>query len=412
MRWWAVALALFAVGGCRPRDEVVRIHAEGSDAAREVAAIDFTQQITLPDNFVLRPDEFGAAAADPGRDRVYVGSREGTLLALDASDGDVEWETALGGAVSSMPVLAEVGPRDASAALLLVGTDNGTLHALRIDDDEHEAAWRYETPGRIRNSPLVHDGVVFFVNSRDQLYALDLRTGAWRWQYEQEFQTDFTVRGHAGLAFVPSDPEARSDEAGTIYTGFENGKVAAIGASSGQALWLSSVAPPEGGNFVDCDSTPLVDPARGQLWVTGQSTGVHALALDDGSVLWTFPMRGAGSVVRGPDGALLVASSLEGLYSLDVEGTMRWRAVTDPGVLSDPVVVDDTVYVTHSEIGLLAFDYDSGELLGQLRTGSGMSSLPAYDPSRRRLYAISNRGLLLALRVGDAVAEPFARAGD
>ena len=71
--------------------------------------------------------------------------------------------------------------------------------------------------------------------------------------------------------------------------------------------------------------------------------------------------------------------------------------------------VDGTVYVTHSDIGLLAYDYETGELLGQLRTGSGMSSQPTYDPARDRIYAISNRGLLLAMRVGDAIAEPWAQ---
>lgn len=403
-----LAASLVGALACRPRPEVVRIHREGSDAARDVMAVDFTQQVTLPDNFVLRPDELGGAAPDPARDLVYVGSRDGTLLALRADDGAVMWETTMGGAVSSVPTLAHLPAQEGPPSVLLVGTDNGTMHALDLESEDHDTIWSYETPGRITTRPLVHEGVAFFVNSRDQLYALDLRTGGWRWQYEQEFQTDFTVHGHAGLAFVPASTGVASEETGTIYTGFDNGKVAAIGASSGQALWLSSVAPPEGGNFVDCDSTPLVDHERQRLYVTGQTTGVYAMALEDGSVLWSFPVRGAGSVVKGPDGALLVSSSLEGLHNLDVEGTMRWRAIADPGVLSDPVVVDGTVYVTHSEIGLLAYDYDTGELLGQLRTGSGMSSTPTYDPARSRIYAISNRGLLLAMRVGQAIAEPWA----
>ena len=47
----------------------------------------------------------GAAGIDPGRGLVYVGSREGTLLAIDATTGDVRWERDLGGPVSSLPVL-------------------------------------------------------------------------------------------------------------------------------------------------------------------------------------------------------------------------------------------------------------------------------------------------------------------
>ena len=400
---WAMAATLAVLPACRPRDEVVRIHRQGSDGARAVASVDFTQQVTVPDNFILRPDEFGAATPDPARGLVYVGSREGTVLALRDDDGAVEWETSLGGAVSSPPVPVRVDTGDGEIDLLLIGTDNGAIHALDLSD--RKTRWVYETPGRIHNAPIVADGVVFFVNSRDQVYALDLRSGAWRWQYEQDFVNDFTVYGHAGLTYVPNPT---GEEVGVVYTGFSNGKVAALGATSGEALWLSSVAPDAGGDFIDCDSTPLVDTTRGEVYVTGQSTGVYALSIEDGSQRWMMPLRGAGSVVRGPDGALLVASSLEGIVSLDPTGTMRWRAVADPGVVSIPTVVDDTVFVTHSEIGLLAFDYDDGEMLAQLRTGSGMSGTPVFDPVRQRLYAVSNRGMLVALRVGSAVDEPFA----
>ncbi len=402
---WVMAALVAVLPACRPRDEVVRIHRQGSDGARAVATVDFTQQVTVPDNFVLRPDEFGAATPDPDRGLVYVGSREGTVLALRDDDGGVEWETSLGGAVSSPPVATRVDTGDGELELLLIGTDNGAIHALDLAD--RQTKWVYETPGRVHNAPVVADGVVFFVNSRDQVYALDLRSGAWRWQYEQDFVNDFTVYGHAGLTYVPNPT---GDEAGVVYTGFSNGKVAALGATSGEALWIASVAPDTGGDFVDCDSTPLVDTTRGEVYVTGQSTGVYALSIEDGSQRWMMPLRGAGSVVRGPDGALLVASSLEGIVSLDPTGTMRWRAVADPGVVSIPIVVDDTVFVTHSEIGLLAFDYDDGEMLAQLRTGSGMSGTPVFDPVRQRLYAVSNRGLLVALRVGPAVEQPFAPA--
>jgi hypothetical protein len=42
--------------------------------------------------------------------------------------------------------------------------------------------------------------------------------------------------------------------------------------------------------------------------------------------------------------------------------------------------------------------------VAQLRTGSGMAGEPSYDPRRGRLYAMSNRGMFVALRVGEALA--------
>lgn len=411
---------LLGAASCGPPEPTVILHPGSDPAARQTFSIAFSQRITLPDNFVLRPDEFAAVLPDAARQVLYVGSRDGSLLALDQASGKIVWEVPLGGAVSSELVLTTLPEPDAAPnGILLVGTDNGELAA--VDVASRRVRWRYRTDGKIRAAPVVVEGVVYFVNSRDQLYALDVRTGDWRWQYEQELQTDFTVNGHAGLTYVPNvvtpgapsedapaPASAGGDEPGTIYTGFDNGKVVAIGAASGEALWIASVAPADGGDFVDCDSTPLHDPERGVVVVAGQSTGVHALAASSGALVWKFPIRAAGTLVRGRADDLLGASSLEGVFSLDVHGVQRWRTQIDAGVVSVPVLVDDAVYVTHSERGLLVFDAETGEYLASIDLGSGMSSVPVFDPLARRFYATTNRGLLLALDIhGEGPRGPF-----
>ncbi|MEM6295674.1 MAG: PQQ-binding-like beta-propeller repeat protein [Myxococcota bacterium] len=401
-----LALAL-GVAACGPTGRIEVIHPEGSDAARAVMRVAMTQQVTVPDNFIMRPDEFGAVAVDHPRQLLYVGSREGTLLALDMLRGEVMWELPLGGAVSSRPLLTdmpgEAGTRDPAAphGMMLVGTDNGD--EIAIDLESREELWRYPTDGKVRTVPVVAEGVVYIANSRDQVFALDQRTGAWRWQYEQPLQTDFTVSGYAGLAYVPS-----SDGVGTgvVYTGFGNGKVVAIDAASGEALWLTSLAPPAGGDFSDCDSTPLVNPEAGRLYVAGQQTGVFALDLEDGTPAWSFGVRAVGDLARGAGGDMVGASSLEGVFALDRDGNQLWRTQVDPGVLSTPVVVDNTVFVAHSDAGLLAFDLESGEFLARLDPGSGVSSLPVYDGVLGRLYATSNRGVLYGIELLDDDVAP------
>ncbi len=399
------ALALACVGACAPPSgDVPPLHPSTGEAARELGVVEIQRLVTVPDNFVLRPDEAAGVTADPDHGLVYTGSREGTLLAIDQDTGDVRWERDLAGPVASTPVLADLPPRpfgpesgDGAGRVLLVGTDNGVLFA--IDPDTHEERWRYVTDGRIRNQAVVLEGVVYFVNSRDQVFALDVRTGTWRWQYEQSLQTDFTVFGHAGLTLAPSLDPAAAAESASVLACFDNGRVVALSAGAGEALWIGSVAPPTGGNFVDCDATPLVDFERGLVFVSGQSTGVHALQLKDGTSVWNFPMRGAGTVAAAPGGVLVVASSLEGIFALDRDGRLLWRRQLDPGSLSTPLVVEDTLVVTHSDTGLVALDAATGELLGKLFTGSGMSSVPSWDPALRRVYAITNRGTLIGIRM-------------
>lgn len=419
MRRGSLCLALglaFVGAACGPTGRLEVMHPQGSDAARAVFRVAMTQQITVPDNFIMHPDEMGAVVADHPRDLLYVGSREGTLLALDMLSGEVLWELPLGGAVASTPVMVDLptegagSESDDAKGVLLVGTDNG--EEIAVDLETREELWRYGTDGKIRRPPVVAEGVVHIANSRDQVFGLDLRTGAWRWQYEQPLQTGFTVSGYAGLAYQASTDGARP---GVLYTGFGNGKVAALDAGSGEALWLASVAPAQGGDFSDCDSTPLLDVAAGRVYVAGQQTGVASLSLEDGTEQWRFDVRAAGDLVWGAGTDMIGASSLEGVFSLDRDGQLLWRTQVDPGVLSRPLVVEDTVYVAHNESGLLALDRGTGELLARIDPGSGVSSPPVFDPTLARVYATSNRGVLYGLQLVDMVdtsVDPFGGPAD
>jgi len=378
---------LFGLVACAGESRTVVPHPEVSPGARANLELALVQQVALPDNFVLNPDEFAGVAPDPGRQLVYVPTRSGSLLALSMETGEVAWEQIFPGALSSVPVLAEDG------ALMLLGTDNGDLLALDLPD--RKTRWSYATLGTIRNPPLVIGGTVYVVNSRDQIFALDLKSGAWRWQYEQPYPTEFTVHGRAGLSYWAGEGEA----GGTVLTGFSNGKVAAVAVDSGEARWVASVAPPAGGDFVDSDGTPLVVPERGEVVVTGQSSGVFGLALADGAQRWTRPMRGAGSAVAGPRGLMLVASALEGLFALEHGGRVRWRQQLDPGFVQGPLIVGDVAFLAHSDVGVIAYDVETGEFLAQLDPGSGVSGQPVLDPVYSRFYALSNRGMLAVFRV-------------
>lgn len=386
---FARAALLLALAGCGGEDRRVAVFPADDSGARMNLSPALLTQVTLPDNFVLRPDEFAGVVPDPKRRLIYVGNRAGSLLALNMEDGATAWETTFPGAISSQGVIADDG------AVLLLGTDNGDL--IAFDLETRKPRWTYETAGTIRNEPLVVDGTVFVVNSRDQVFALDLKTGAWRWQFDEPYPTEFTVHGHAGLAYHA--PEQGDEAAGTIYTGFSDGKVAAIGATSGEALWVASVAPRDGGDFIDADATPLVLPESGEVVVAGQNTGVYGLALADGAQRWFRAVRGAGSVVRGPRGLMVFSSALEGMFALEHGGRVRWRRQLNPGFVSAPLVVGDTAFITHSDDGLLAYDIETSEYLGGLDPGSGMSGPPVYEPVFGRFYAVSNRGLLAVFRM-------------
>lgn len=423
-----LGLLAFA-GACTPADKTIILHPIEGEGARALWEVAFIREFTIPENYRYQTEEYASVAADPQRGLVYVGSRDGNLLALEDRHGEVEWELNLGGGISSVPLLAvvdlgevdedEAKPDDEAKAddkvdgeveteapsirarpaapgeradWLLLGTDDGALVAL--DLDSRSVVWRHETSGVIRNPPVLGEGVVHFVNSRDEVLAVDLRDGEWVWEYAGKFQKNFTVQGRAGLAYLPP---SGAGEAGVLYTGFADGRVVALQAGSGASLWTEPLAPAAAEMFVDVDTTPLLVPERGELIVANQTSGVFALNLADGARRWNTVIRAVGSLVEGPGGMIVAGSSLEGLHGLEFDGRIRWRQQLDPGGLTVPLIVGDTVYVGHSDVGLLAYAVQDGELLGRLDNGSGSSGQPVFDPVLGRVYATSDRGQLYAL---------------
>lgn len=411
-----------ALAGCGSPEPTLLLYPEAGSGARAVWQVAFVHDVTIAENFRYQVEEYSSVAADPVRGLVYVGSRDGTLLALDDRKGEVAWELELDGGIGSMPLLLVVapkapGPTDGEAEAdaggegegeqalevhvaapgekptwMVLGTDDGALVAL--DLDARAVVWQHRTSGVVRNAPVLGEGVVYFVNSRDEILALEVTTGEWVWEFAGRFQKDFTVYGRAGLAYRPP---TEAGETGVLYTGFADGRVIALQASSGSTLWSEPLGPAGETKFVDVDTTPLLVPSRGELLVANQVTGVHALGLDDGARRWNTPLRAVGSLVSGPGDLVIASSALEGIYGLEFDGRVRWREQLDPGSLAAPLVVGDVLFVAHSDVGLLAYACEDGELLARLDNGSGSSAPPTFDPVLHRLYGLSDRGQLYAL---------------
>jgi outer membrane protein assembly factor BamB len=118
-------------------------------------------------------DSVLAAPAVEG-DRVFFGSFDGHVYALEASSGKLVWKRDTHGAVVSTPALA--GGR------LVVG--NRSYDLLGLDAQSGEPVWtRYIWFSWVESSAAVRDGVAY-VGSSDAaaVYAFDARTGERRWK--------------------------------------------------------------------------------------------------------------------------------------------------------------------------------------------------------------------------------------
>ncbi len=328
-----------------------------------------------------QPQEFAGVAAAGGY--VYGGATGGRFLALAADSGRVRWSHRLG-SISSRPV---IGPDR-----LFVGTNDGELLAVSLD--RGEVMWRYATRGPILATPRLVGDTVVFTNEADQVYALDARTGAFRWQYKGATPEEFTLRGHAGAA-VDSD---------LVFTGFSSGTFVALRLGNGSVAWLTSLKG-EQDRFIDVDATPVV--VGDTVLVTSSSGGVWALDKTTGLVRWQVAIEGAtassGMGVTGSlttDGTrIYVAAADLGIHAFDLDGNVLWRQGTrgggEPG---PPVVVGERLFYTLADAGLFVADKRTGRLLQYFDPGDGVTAEPLISGGDTA-YVLSNRGVLYALDI-------------
>ena len=149
---------------------------------------------------------------------LYVSSLDGNVYALDAETGAKlgQWETS--GAVSGSPVI--VGDR------IYVGSFDSQLHALDRSQFGSEI-WAYTTPDWVWGAPAVVDGAVFFGDLQGNVFALNADTGDLLWQKAVlgPIQTSPIVAD--GLVYFVSQGNLASS----------NGQITAFSTDVGAQLW-------------------------------------------------------------------------------------------------------------------------------------------------------------------------------
>jgi len=171
-----------------------------------------------------------APALDSGR--LYVGSYDGNVYAVDAASGALLWKTNMNGAVVSTPTIS--GDR------LIVGSRSYDLTAL--DPRSGARVWnRYIWFSWVESPAAVRDGVAF-VGSSDAaaVFALDARTGSPQWQQD--------VYGWSwGQPAVTQQHVVVGTAAASGYVSGHRAGILALDRTTGRPVWHYDVVPAESG---------------------------------------------------------------------------------------------------------------------------------------------------------------------
>ncbi len=311
----------------------------------------------------------------------FVGTEGGTVAALSATDGRIQWSETPDESISG-PVVAENGTVLAVASPYEVNPKH-TLYAF--DADNGALQWEFPSTSWWL-SILGVDGDTAFVGTRDDaldtegetLYALSLDDGTERWSAEigDPFESVVTedrvfVKSFGGLVAAGRDGtrDWEYEEEGLKYLTVAGDTVAflsesyedddtvvGLDAATGTRSWTFD-------DFVPESVTAVGD----QLLVGGDSLA----SLDDatGETLWTAEVAASPSEPPHADGTVYVVGDQAAAVSLD-DGTLEWRSSVD-------ISAEETSRAAHSV-------EPAGLLDGQLLLQRSLSS----DDLDRHLLAL------------------------
>jgi eukaryotic-like serine/threonine-protein kinase len=286
----------------------------------------------------------------------------GKLYALDAKTGTKRWEFQTDGvslSIRTSPMVLD--------GVIYFGTVNiksgGSDYFYAVDASTGKSIWKTsispKTPSSssIYSSPTAVNGVVYFSSYNRIFYALDIKTGNKKWEY------DYSFLNYSGSSNSPVVAN------GNVYFGHLT--LLAFDAQSGVKKWEYKGAFANGDeydSFVGCDATI----ANGLLFVGNNSTKTNAnsklVALNpsDGTKKWDFQFTNSNYVTHfTAENSILFAttggSTNDKLVAFDVAtGTKKWEYADVLGYLSTPTPANGIVYLTSQGKKVYAVDAKTG----------------------------------------------------
>jgi len=308
---------------------------------------------------------------------VYAASHKGVVVAMSADKGKELWRTKTKLELSAGPSAAD--------GLVVVGSANGELVALAADTGKQR--WQHQLSGEMLSKPLVGKGMVIARTVDGHLQALSAADGTVRWTVEEAIPK-LTLRGTATPIFADD----------TVIAGFDNGKLMAVDANTGDTLWNVTIDSPTGRTELDRlgdIDAPAAYSGR-DVFVAGFQGRVAMLDIGNGQIWWA---KDASSYRGfGLDERVLYLTNSNGLITAyrRTDGNQQWeQAVLRQRGLTAPASVGDSVVVGDYEGYLHWLSKADGSVQARTSTdGERITNAPVV--ANGRVYVQTDGGKVLA----------------
>jgi outer membrane protein assembly factor BamB len=244
------------------------------------------------DNPKSRFDRFGSDVTVAGG-RLYLGTHDGRLVAIDPARGEKAWEFASGDSVLAAPSVQ--GDR------VFFGSFDGCVYALEAASGK--LVWKRDTRGPVVSTPALVGGRVIVGNRSYDLLCLDAASGEPVWTR------------YIWFSWVESSATARD---GVVYVGSSDAAaVYAFDAGSGALRFKTDVYGWAWGQPAVTETRVYVGTASQKDYLAGHKGLVVAIDRATGRPAWHFVAEPAATGSYGFPGSPAVGQGLVFVTGLD-----------------------------------------------------------------------------------------------
>ena len=337
-----VVLCLMALGAtaCSSTDDV--------DEFEPAELVEITQQFEAD---VLWEEDIGSGADDffsrlaptVAYDKLFTASREGDVAALNLETGDILWSTDLreereeqGFFESNKSAQLSGGPI-AGINKVFIGSENGKVYALDVETGQLD--WQAKVKGEVLAAPAIDAGILAVNTASGVLKAFNANNGEELWKVDQDTPA-LTLRGISAPAI----------SSGGVFVGTPDGNLTVYIIDNGQQGWSAIVGEPSGSTeferVIDVDSSPVIFGDR--AYSISSRGNLVAVDLRSGQIIWKRQYSSYTDLLVSSNNIYL--TDIKGhVYALDrLDGTEKWsqlalthREVTGPAEIGEYIVVGD-----------------------------------------------------------------------
>lgn len=276
---------------------------------------------------------------------VYAADRHGVVKALSIDDGREIWSVNLAekdGWFSTRAALLSGGVT-VSGGKVYIGTEQAQVYALNASDGS--VAWKTGVVGEALSRPVVSDGLVLIHTSNGQLQALKEADGAVKWTVNLDMPS-LSLRGES----------APTTAFGAAIVGGDNGRVSAVLMQQGQLIWQQRISqangPTEIDRLSDVDTTPVV--VNGVVYALAYNGNMTALDLRSGQIMWKRDLGSVSDFVIDGNRIYIIdqndrvlALSTDGGVTLWTQSDLLHRNLTSPALYNGYIVTGDSEGYLH-----------------------------------------------------------------